>query len=99
MLYVTSFNLNSMLINLAQKAQIALLLSKKVIILNKYLDFLNVFLEKKALVLPKAINLNQHTIKLQKSQQSLYKLICSQGLVKLETLKTYIKIKFANRFI
>ena len=45
-------------IHLARKAQIALLVIKKVQILIKYSDFLNVFLKKKALVLLKAINLN-----------------------------------------
>ena len=53
----------------AQEAQIALLVAEKVKISTKYLDFLDVFLEEKALILPKVTKLNQHTIKLQEGQQ------------------------------
>lgn len=49
----------------AWKAQIALLLTKKVKITTKYLDFSNVFSEKKALVLLKLTELNQYAIELQ----------------------------------
>lgn len=45
----------------------ALLIAKKVKILAKYLDFLDIFLEKNALVLSEIINLNQHAIELQKA--------------------------------
>ena len=68
-------------------------------ILFKYLDFSDVFLEKKALILLEIINLNQYTIEFQKSQQSLYWLIYSLSLAKFETLKIYIKTNFANNFI
>ena len=44
--------------------QIALLLTKEVKILNKYADFINVFSEKKALVLPECIKLHEYTINL-----------------------------------
>lgn len=37
-------------------------------ILNKYLDFLNRFLKKEVLVLPKQKNLNKYTIKLKKDK-------------------------------
>lgn len=46
-----------MVISLAKKVSIALLITKKVKILVKYLDFLNIFLEKKILILSKLINL------------------------------------------
>ena len=98
-MYVTSFNLNSLLIYLARKAWIALLVGKKVKILIKYLDFLNVFLKEKALILSKAINLNQYAIELQKNQQLLYKSIYSLKLIELEMLKTYIKTNLTNGFI
>ena len=65
MIYMTSFNLNLMPIHLAREAQIATLVINKVQIPSKYSDFLDVFLEKKALILPKVINLNQYAIKLQ----------------------------------
>ena len=47
-----------------KKVQITLLIAKKVKILTKYLDFLDVFLEEKALILPKTTELNQHVIEL-----------------------------------
>ena len=56
-------------------------------------------MEKKALVLPEATNLNQHAIKLQKGQQSFYRLIYSLGLVEFEILKIYIKTNLTNSFI
>ena len=63
-MYITSFSLNLMLIYSVQKTRIALLTTKKVKILTKYSNFLNIFLEKKALILPMETNLNQHAIKL-----------------------------------
>ena len=88
-----------MAIYLARKAQIALLIAKKVKISTKYSDFLDVFSEEKALILPKATELNEHAIELQKGQQLPYRLIYSLGPVKLKTLKTYIKTNPANGFI
>lgn len=54
MLYVTSFYLSLMLIHLVKEAQIALLLTKEVKILDKYSDFL----ENKILELSKISDLN-----------------------------------------
>ena len=65
-MHVTSFNLNSMLRYTIREAQIALLVTKEVKILNTYSDFSDVFLEEKALILSEATKLNQHVIKLQK---------------------------------
>ena len=48
----------------AKKAQIAPLIAKKVPILTKYLDFSNIFLEEKALILLEIIKSNQYAIKL-----------------------------------
>ena len=53
-----------MLIYLAKKAQIALLVVKKVQIPIKYSDFLNIFLKKKALILLETTKFNQHFTKL-----------------------------------
>ena len=96
---MTSLSLNLMPIYPAQEAQIALLVAKKVKSLTKYSDFLNILLKEKTLILSKAIKLNQHVIKLQKSQQPPYKPIYSLGLIELEMLKTYIETNFANSFI
>ena len=76
-----------------------MLLAKKVKILIKYSDFLEIFLEKKSLVLSKIIKLNQYAIKLQKSQQLPYKLIYSLSPVKLKILKIYIKTNLPNSFL
>ena len=78
---------------------IVLLVSKKIKILTKYSDFSDVFLEKKALILPKTNKLNKYIIKLQKSQQLPYRPIYSLGLVKFKMLKTYIKTNLIKGFI
>ena len=57
-----------MTIHSASKAQIALLLIKEVTVLEKYLDFNNVFSKKSVKILPKRIKINKHTIKLQKDK-------------------------------
>ena len=97
--HVTSLSLNSMLIHPAREAQIASLIAEEVKIPTNYSDFLDVFSEKKALVLPEITDLNQHTIELQESQQPPYGPIYSLGLVELKTLKTYIETNLANGFI
>ena len=90
-MYITFFSFYLMPIHIAQKTQIALLVVEKIKISTKYSDFLNVFLEKKALVLSKATMSNQYTIKLQKNQQPSYKQIYSLSLVKLKMLKLISK--------
>ena len=62
MVYVTF--LLTIEIHPAKEAQISLLIAKEVQILSEYSDFLDVFFKKKALILPEAIELNQHIIKL-----------------------------------
>lgn len=62
-------------IDLAWKAQIALLVVEKVTILAKYLNFANVFLEKLAIELLKYLVINKHSINLKSNKQSLYSLI------------------------
>lgn len=63
-IYITSLRIGLILIYLAKKAQIAFLIAEKLKILAKYLIFLDIFLEKKTLVLLELIKLNQHSIKL-----------------------------------
>lgn len=86
-------------IHLAKKAQIALLLAKKVKIPVEYLDFANIFSKQKPIVLPEQTDFNAHFIKLKNSRQPLYGPIYSLGLMKLETLKIYIKIYLKTGFI
>ena len=64
LIYVASFNLAPR-IHLDKVAQIAFLLIEEVKIPDKYLDFTNVFSDKKALVIPEYIKLNKHIINLE----------------------------------
>ena len=75
-------------IHLAWEAQIALLLTKKVILLAKYTDFVDIFLKELAAILLECFGINEHTIKLENSKQLPYEPICSLSLVKLEIFKT-----------
>lgn len=68
-------------------------------ILEKYFDFINIFSEKKALVLLEQTKLNKHNIKLENDKQLPYRPIYSLGLIKLKTLKIYIKTFLKTRFI
>ena len=54
-----------MTIHLAQKAQIALFITKKVTIPVLYLDYVNVFSKKLAKVLSKYTGINKYAIKLE----------------------------------
>ena len=96
--HVAFFNL-ALGIYLDRAAQIASLLAKKVRILDKYSDFANVFSKKKALVLLECTKLNEYAINLKNGKQLPYESIYSLGPVKLETLKTYIKIYLKTGFI
>ena len=95
---MTFFTLE-MTIYLARKAWIAMLLVKEVIVLENSSDFANVLSKKLAKVLLKCTKINDYAIKLQKGKESYYSHIYSLSPVKLETLKTYIKINIANGFI
>ena len=88
-----------MTIYLAQKAQIALLLIKKITVLANYANFTKVFLKKLAKILLEQTNINEHAIKLKEDEQLPYRLIYSLGTMELETFKIYIKTNLANRFI
>ena len=82
-----------------REAQIASLLTKEVKIPDKYLDFIDVFSEEKALVLPERTELNEHAIDLEDGKQPPYGPIYSLGPVELETLKTYIETHLKTGFI
>ena len=81
--------------------QIATLIADKafVIIPAEYLDFKDVFSKEFAVMLSEHTEINTHVIDLEESKQLPYSSIYSLGLVKLETLKTYIKTNLANSFI
>ena len=79
--------------------QITSLLTKKVKILDRYSDFVNIFSEEKTLVLLKWIEFNQDVIELEKGKRSLYGPIYSLNPVELETLKTYIETYLKTGFI
>lgn len=83
----------------SRKAPIASLKIEKVIVLRKYLDFIDVFSSNSATELPKYIGINNHLIDLKEGKKLSYKLIHSLTLVEFKTLKTYIETNFANSFI
>lgn len=60
MIYMTFFSFSKLIIIIhpAREAQIAFLIAKKMKILAEYSDFLDVFLEKKTLILSELIKLN-----------------------------------------
>ena len=97
-IHVTSLNLAPG-IHLDRAAQIAFLLVEKVKISDKYLDFTDIFLKEKALMLPKCTELNEHAINLEDGKQPPYRPIYSLGPVELETLKTYLKTHLKTGFI
>ena len=76
-----------------------MLLTKKVTVPTKYLDFADIFLEKSANVLPKRNRANEHAIELEKGKKPPYKPIYSLRPVEFKTLKTYMKTNLANGFI
>lgn len=64
-IHIASLSLGSKIaIYLVQKAQIAALDTKKVIVPLKYSDYANIFLEAFAAKLPKYIGINNHLINL-----------------------------------
>ena len=65
----------------------------------KYSDYSNVFLADNPAELSENTRMNKHAIKLEEDKQPSFGLIYSLGLVKLETLKTYIKTNLVNDFI
>ena len=67
--------------------------------LNKYLDFADVFLEKLINVPLERTRANAHVIELKEGKELPYGPIYSLRPVELKTLKTYIKTNLANNFI
>ena len=90
-----------MLVYFEKQSQIKDLLFNKAFIeiSVKYSNYNNVFLIENVAKLPKNTKINKHIIKLKEVKQSLFDFRYSPGLVKLETLKTYIKTNLVNDFI
>lgn len=90
-----------MKVHLDHKFELAILITVKTLItiLAEYLDFINVFSKKSAIVLPKHTEINIHVINLEVGKQPSYKPIYSRGLRELKTLNIYIEINLTNRFI
>ena len=66
---------------------------------GEYANFANVFSPNLVSKLSNYIGINNHAIELVDGQQLPYGPIYSQEPIELETLKAYIKINLANRFI
>lgn len=83
------------------KAQIVLLKFNKAltIICSGYSYFADVFFLELTRELLEYTKINNQAIKLVDIKQSLYRLIYSLKLMKLEILKTYIKVNLPNKFI
>lgn len=84
-----------MAIYLDLKAQIVLLIVKKLIILAKYLDFTNVFLKESTIKFFKWSNINKYIVNLKPDKLSSYKPIHNLRPIQLKILKTYIKTNLA----
>ena len=85
----------------SRRPQISGLIAKKALtkVSAKYLDISDVFSLDLASELPEHTGINHHAIKPVDGQQPPYGPIYSLGLMKLETLKAYIKTNLANEFI
>ena len=72
---------------------------KEVIVLAKYTNFADIFLEKSANICLEQIRANKHIIELEQSKQPPYRPIYSLAPIELKNFKTYIKINLVNNFI
>lgn len=97
-LYITVFSIGSN-IHLFWKNQIILLDVEKVTIFFKYANYTNIFLLVLVAELNKHTSIKTHFFDLINNKQLLYSLIYSVGLIKLKTLKIYIKTNLTNAFI
>lgn len=96
-MYITFFNLK--LIYSTWQTQIALLFIKKFLILNKYFDFVNIFLKKSTTKLLKYLKINKYTINLKRNKKLANKFFDSFEFIELKTFKIYIKTNLTNNLI
>lgn len=66
---------------------------------KKYYNYINILSLKNMIKLLEHTSINNDTIRLKKDKQSLFKYIYSVEPMKLEMMKTYIKINLINSFI
>lgn len=85
----------------SRAAQIAALQVDKALskIPSKYSNYADIFLPNLTMELPKHIDINNHIIKLENSEQPSYRFIYVLSLVKLMTLKNYIETYLKTGFI
>lgn len=76
-----------------------MLIAKVVILPDKYLNYINVFLNNSKIKLLKQTNFNKYIIKKLKNKQLLYRPIYNLKLIKFKTLKIYIETNLVNNFI
>lgn len=99
-IHITFLSLSlKILIHSTWEAQIASLVAKKITILIKYLDFVNLFSKKLAAELFKRSTINKHWTDLELGKHPPYKSIYNLRLVELKTFKIYIETNLANHFI
>lgn len=72
---------------------------KKLVILSKYSDYINIFLKNSTVELLKHSNISKHFINPELGKEPPYKPIHSLKPVELKTVKTYIKANLANGLI
>ena len=98
---VTSFSSSLLNVYPVYTPQIAGLIVKKIVtkVLNKYVNFVNIFFFDLASKLLKHTGINYYIIELVNGQQLIYRPLYSLGPVELKTLKAYIETNLANRFI
>ena len=96
-----SFILFNTDVYLSCRFQIAGLIAKKAFtkVFAKYVKFADIFFLDLVFKLSKHTKINNHAMKLVNCPQPPYWPIYSLGPVELETLKAYIKINLANKFI
>lgn len=83
----------------ARKNEIALLITEKVAILAKYLDYTNVFLKNSVVELFEQSDIKQHAITLDMGKQLPSGLIYSLKPMEFKNFMTFIEINLANNFI
>lgn len=88
-----------MLIFFAWNAQIFLLIAKKITILAKYMDLVDIFSKIVAAKLFEYFAINNYLINLKIGKLLPYWSIYSLSLIEFKIVKTYIKKNLANSFI
>lgn len=83
----------------ALKVQIILLLNKKINVIVKYLQFINIFSKKLLIKLPKYSNIYEYFFDMEKSKWLPCKLIYSITLIKFQIFKTQIEANLTNKLI